>query len=56
MQTDVYNEDVPAVAESKGSEKDKNLSCPPFLQNQKNSNQGSMQTKHTNGFQVIAFL
>ena len=24
MQTDVYNEDVPAVAESKGSEKDKN--------------------------------
>ena len=37
--------------------KTKNLSCPPFLQNEKKKlNQGSMQTKHTNGFQVMEFL
>ena len=33
----------------------KNLSLPPFLQNQKILNQGSMQTKHTNRFQVMEF-
>jgi hypothetical protein len=34
----------------------KNLSRPPFWQNQKIKNYGSMQTKHTNGFQVMEFL
>ena len=34
----------------------KNLSCPLFLENQKIKNQGSMKTKHTDGFQVMEFL
>ena len=35
MRTNVFNEDVPAVAESKGSEKDKKPILLPFLENQR---------------------
>ena len=56
MRTNVYNEDVPAVAENKGSEKDKKPILTAIFAKSKILNQGSMQTRHTNGFQVMEFL
>ena len=45
MQTNVYNEDVPAVAESKGSEKDKKPISSAVFAKSKNINPGIYANK-----------